>query len=226
LNESSAGSAETVSPKTVKRRRIGPDTVNDLIFWGMQLALVAISLAIVWSRLNATNRAIENLFRAQGEELVLVRQQTEAAQKSANIQMIQAEEARQAEHTRSIQFGAAMNTLQSVLKHSAEIQAAVDDTLAKATQTNDLVLAASQQTKVAAQQAASAAGGAAGAAYRAAAVSQRTGAVVATKVVTTNARDQLNAQKAALARKQAQLARTIKQVKKNGPTIFQRLFNQ
>lgn len=179
----------------------------------------------MWVKVDGTTRAMRTVIAAQDKEVAI-------AQKQALANEVTAQEARNAEHTRSIQFSAAILTLQTIQKD-------VENTLAKAQEINTLILQAIQESKAAslqaesaassaasnAQNAASAAGGAAGAAQRAAASASHTGAVVATKVVTTNAREELNAERAALARKKAQLSRTIKQVKKNGPTILQQIFH-
>jgi hypothetical protein len=214
LNESPAK-----APERSRRRRFSAESLNDLLFWGLQLTIIAVGLGIIWLKVDALASALKTILKSEEAQ-----NQTLLAQ--ANAEQIARIEAQQAEHTRSIQFSAAMGTLQTVLAHAAQIQTAVQDTLAKATETNNLVLAASQEAQKAAQNAASAAGGAAGAASRAAALSSHTSSVVATKVVTSSAKEALLAQKAALARKEAQLSRTIKQVKKNGPTLLQRLFNQ
>src|SRR4029077_5340572 len=74
------------TPKVVpppKRRRFSADTANDLLFWGFHLCIVAISLAIVWTKIEATNDAMRKLLLAQQEELVLVRQQAQVAEEQA-----------------------------------------------------------------------------------------------------------------------------------------------
>jgi hypothetical protein len=196
--------------KVKKRRRFSSDSLNDLLFWGVQLCLLAIALAILWSKLDNTAAIMAALLRAQEREVEMVRRQALDQQAAAEL-------ARQAEHTRSIQFSTALRTLETV-------QADVKDTLAKTQETNGLVLQAIEVSKAAALQAASKASNAAGAAQQAAAASSRTGSVVASKVATTYDKRQVDAQKAALARKQAQLSRTIKQVKKNGPNLIQQIF--
>jgi hypothetical protein len=221
-NEEPAALEKVPNPR---KRRFSVESLNDLLFWGCHLLVVAISLAIMWVKVDGTTRALKKLLVAESQELELVKGQALAAQAAA-------QEARNAEHTRSIQFSTATGVLEDVVAKVRVMQFDVKESLAKATETNTLVLAASNASRVAAlqaqgaaQEAAGAAGGAASAASRAAALSSHTGSVVAAKVVTTADRRSLEAQQQALARKQAQLTRTIKQVKKNGPTLIQQLFH-
>jgi hypothetical protein len=218
------------APTAHRKRRFSSETANDLLFWGAHLCIVAISLGIMWLKVDALTTAMRTILSAEEHQAQTLTQQAHKAE-AATIQ------AQQAEHTRSIQFDAASKVLDGVLRQVSDIQTDIKATLAKTTEINQLVLQQSQTTKDAAlqsqleaskaagaaQNAATTAGNAAGAAYRAAAVSSHTSTVVATKVVTSTAKEQLLAQKQALARKEAQLSRTIRQVKKNGPTLWQRL---
>jgi hypothetical protein len=215
-----------------RKRRFSAESINDLLFWGVHLLIVAISLGIMWVKVDGLAKAMRTILAAENQQAkTLIKQAQEA--EAATIR------AQQAEHVRSIQFDAATRVLNGVLQQVGDIQADIKTTLAKTQETNQLVLAQSQATNQAAlsseqaatqaagaaKNAAATAGNAAGAAYRAAALSSRTSNVVASKVVTSGAKEQLEAQQRALARKQAQLNRTIRNVKKNGPNLFQQIFH-
>jgi hypothetical protein len=212
------------APSPKKKRRFSHESLNDLLFWGIQLTILALALSIMWIKVDALARALRTILKSEESQNQTLLAQARADQ-AASIQ------AQQAERVRSIQFDA-------VIKQVEGIQADIKATLAKTMETNQLLLAQSEATKAAAlksqeaastaagaaQNAAATAGSAAGAAYRAAATSNRTASTVATKVVTTSAKEQLEAQQRALARKQQQLTKTIRQVKKNGPTLLQKIF--
>ena len=76
----------------------------------------------------------------------------------------------------------------------------------------------------AANSAASAAGNAANAASTAAARTIQTKTLIREKIVTTEDKVRIEQEQRALAAKKAQLSKTIRQVKKNGPNLFQRVF--
>jgi hypothetical protein len=57
------------------KRRFSVDSANDLLFWGVHMALVVISLTIVWSRLNATDNALARLITAQVAEVDEIKKQ-------------------------------------------------------------------------------------------------------------------------------------------------------
>jgi uncharacterized membrane protein YdfJ with MMPL/SSD domain len=59
--------------------------MNDLIFWGIHLCVVAIALAIVWVRLDATTRVMTKLVTLQNDELALVRKQTADAEEQTRL---------------------------------------------------------------------------------------------------------------------------------------------
>lgn len=240
MNELTGGSnaskiedpAPEKSEGSPRRRRFSTETANDLLFWGIHLMVVAISLGIMWVKIDSLTRVMRDLLAAQNRELAVSQAQALKAEEAT-------ERARQAENTRSLQLVAGIKVMDSVVSRVNAIQADIKTTLAKTNEINQLVLSQSEATKAAALQsqqaavtaagaaknAAGAAGGAASAASRAAATSSRTGTVVAAKVVTTSDKRQLEAQQRALAKKQAQLSRTIKQVKKTGPNILQQIFH-
>jgi hypothetical protein len=196
------------------------------------LAIVAISLGIMWLKVDGLAKAMRTILVAEDHQNQTLTEQARNAEATTV-------RAQQAERVRSIQFDASTKILDGVLRQVSDIQTDIKATLAKTNEINQLVLEQSQATKDAAlksqqaasvaagaaQNAAQTAGSAAGAAYRAAATSKNTASTVATKVVTSSAKEQLQAQQLALARKQAQLNRTIRQVKKNGPTLIQKLFH-
>jgi chromosome segregation ATPase len=193
-----------------KRKRFSADTANDLLFWGVHFCLVAISLAIVWSKIDGLQRAVTKLLVAQSQELDVVQKQLLLAQ-------AQTESARQAEHTRALQFDAANRVLGDVVSNVTKIQADVRSTLTQIQSINQSMLKVTSQSANAASEAANAAQSAANS-------SASTHSLVARKVVTTADKEALDAQRAALAAKQKQLQRVIRTTKIKGPTIFQKIF--
>jgi hypothetical protein len=224
------------SPPQKKKRRFSHESLNDLLFWGVQLSLVAISIAIIYTKLENTSKILRALLSEQDSELDLVKGQVRKADALA-------EEARQAArdaaHERSIAFERTEQRMQDLVGRVNQIQADVHDALKKSTETNQLVLEAAKESKQAADEskvaagsaateaskAAGTAGAAASAASRAAALSSHTSTVVATKVVTSQDKRSLNAQQALLAAKQQKLSQTIKRVKLKGPTVFEKLLH-
>jgi hypothetical protein len=196
------------------------------------LCIVAISLGIIWLKVDSLTKAIRQILVAEERANTLLAQQLRNAEAATVV-------AQQAERTRSIQLTAATNVMDGVMRQVTDIQSDIKQTLAKTLETNQVVLAQGELTKIAAlhseqaaqnaagaaNQAAATAGSAAGAAARAAATSNRTGNVVASKVVTAADKRSLEAQERALAAKQKQLVKTIKQVKKRGPTLLQQIFH-
>ena len=232
-DDSSDSKKDQAEPETKhRRRRFSSETANDLLFWAVHLLVVAISLGIMWIKVDALANAMREILLAEQKSNATLVAQAQSEQ-VATIQ------AQQAEHTRSLQLDAATKILDGVLRQVSDIQADIKATLVKTNEINQLVLAQSEATKTAAlqsetaaksaagaaQNAAATAGSAAGAAYRAAATSSRTGNVVASKVVTTQDKRILDAKERALRAKQAQLSKTIRQVKKNGPTLIQQIFH-
>lgn len=65
--------------------RFTSQTLNDLIFWGIHLCVVAIALGIVWIRLDATARVMTKLVQLQNDELALVKRQTESAEEQTRL---------------------------------------------------------------------------------------------------------------------------------------------
>jgi hypothetical protein len=202
---------ETVpEPPPRKRRRFSSDTANDLLFWGFHLFIVAVSLAIVWYKIDGLRKAFTGLLVAQSAELAIVQKQLLLAQ-------AQTESARQAEHTRALQFDAANRVLGDVVANVTKIQADVGATLTQIQSINQAMLKVTSQSVNAASEAANAAQSAAN-------TSASTHSLVARKVVTTADKQALDAQRAALAAKQKQLQRVIRTTKIKGPTIFQKIF--
>ena len=58
---------------------------NDLIFWGIHLAVVGIALGIVWTRLDATAQVMTKLVTLQNDELALVKRQTQNAEEQTRL---------------------------------------------------------------------------------------------------------------------------------------------
>lgn len=67
----------------MERLRFSSQTMNDLIFWGIHLCVIAIALGIIWIRLDATTRVMTKLVTLQNDELVLVKKQTASAEEQA-----------------------------------------------------------------------------------------------------------------------------------------------
>lgn len=194
-----------------KRRRFSADTINDLLFWGVHFCIVAFSLAIVWYKIDKLNQAVSGLLQAQVEELVLVRKQVVAQEEQTAL-------VRQQEEDKAKQTRATMATLNTVLLSVGQIQSDITRTLEQTKAINEVVLANSNQSKVAAERAV-------GAASTAANASASTKQLVRSRVVTTEDKVKLQQEEKKLQQKQQQLSRTIKQVKKQGPNIIQRIFH-
>jgi hypothetical protein len=229
----SESAIEPVPPK----RRFSVDTTNDLLFWGAHLAIIAISLGIVWVKMDRTAEALQKLLKAQVEEVAIVK-----------VQAAKAEEAyvttRKAEDQRAVDLAQAQSVLMNLVSQVRDNQASIKTNqdsikaiLDTVNETNQLVLKASEQAKSAAlgseHAAAEAAGGALAAANAAsvaakragaaAATSGRTATVVASKVVTQSDKVKIKAQQQVLAQKQQQLSQTIRRVKKTGATFWDKL---
>ncbi len=214
----------TVPASPHKKRRFSAESLNDLLFWGFHLFVIAVALAVVWYKIDKLSGAIGRLLNAQNEELTVVRKQADAATESAI-------RAGQAERTRALQFQAATNVLAGVLDKVGKIQEDVALTLNQTQGISQTVLDVSLQAKSASLQAANAASNAAGAANSAAgaagAAASRaasTQGLVRAKVVTTADKVRIEQEQRALAAKRAQLTKTIRQVKKKGPTLLQKIF--
>jgi hypothetical protein len=59
--------------------------MNDLIFWGIQICIIAIALGIIWIRLDATGKVLVKLVSLQNDELVSVRKQTRDAEDQTKL---------------------------------------------------------------------------------------------------------------------------------------------
>jgi transglutaminase/protease-like cytokinesis protein 3 len=215
-----------------KRRRFSFESINDLLFWAMQICILAIGLAIVWARIEATNQVVVQLLKAQDQEISIARKQADDAHEQALA-------ARAAEHQRAIQLSTTTQVLQGVLERVSKVQDDITATLAQIRAINESVLGVSKSvlevaeaTKTASVQAAStaqSAASAAAAAHRAAGSaasnSSATRALVRSKVATAADKVRILQEEAQLTAKQRQLSKTIRQVKKKGPTIWQQLFH-
>src|ERR1700747_961895 len=162
---SQANSLEPSPASRNKPRRFSHESLNDLLFWGVQLLVVAISIAIMYTKLENTAAILRTLLSEQDGELQIAKAQ---ALKADGL----AEEARQAAHKaeiqRSVAFDTAEQRMADLLAQVTQIQADVKDALEKSTQTNQLVLEAAQASKKAADESKVAAGSAATEASRAA----------------------------------------------------------
>ena len=76
----------------VKRRRFSADTINDLLFWGAHLCIVAVSLAIVWYKIDHLSVAIKTLLDSQVQELVLVKRQVVSVEQQTTLFKVQEEQ--------------------------------------------------------------------------------------------------------------------------------------
>jgi hypothetical protein len=219
-------------PIVPKKRRFSSDSINDLLFWGFHLMVMGIGLAIVWSKIEATNKAVLMLLKAQDQEIHIARQQADDAHEQALA-------ARAAEKQRAIQLSATTGVLSGVLDRVNKVQGDISTTLEQIRSINENVLmvsktvlevseatkAASIQAAGTAESAASAAAAAKQAAGSAASNSNATRALVRSKVATTADKTRILKEEAQLNAKQKQLKKTIIQVKKKGPTIWQQLFH-
>jgi hypothetical protein len=230
LRKDAETQAHPEAPK--RKRRFSFESTNDLLFFGVQICLLAIGLAIVWARIEATNQVVVQLLKAQEQEITIARRQADDAHE-------QAVASRAAEHQRAIQLGTTTQVLQGVLERVSKVQDDITATLEQIRNINENVLTVSKSvlevaetTKTASVQAAStaqSAASAAAAAHRAAGSaasnSSATRALVRSKVATTADKARILQEEAQLNAKQKKLNQTIRQVKKKGPTIWQQLFH-
>jgi hypothetical protein len=220
-------------PEPPKKRRFSSESANDLIFFAVQICILAIGLAIVWSRIEATNQAVLTLLKAQEQEITIARQQALDAHEQALA-------ARAAEHQRAIQLSATTDVLSGVLERVGKVQNDITSTLEQIRSINENVLvvsksvlevseatkASSIQAANTAESAAAAAAAARSAAGSAASNSSATRAMVRSKVATAADKQRILREEAQLNAKQQQLSKTIRQVRKKGPTLWQKMFNQ
>jgi hypothetical protein len=216
-----------------KKRRFSSETANDLIFWAVQLCVLAAGLAVVWTKIEATNKAVLLLLQAQEKEIVITRKQADEAHEQALA-------ARAAEHQRAIQLSATTDVLSGVLERVGKVQDDITQTLEQMRSINENVLIVSKtildvseatktssaQAASTAQSAAASAAAARSAAGSAASNSSATRALVRSKVATAADKQRILREEAQLNAKQQQLSKTIRQVKKKGPTLWQKMFNQ
>jgi hypothetical protein len=59
--------------------------MNDLLFWGIQMCIIAIALAIIWVRMDATGKVLVKLINLQNDELASVRKQTADADNQTKL---------------------------------------------------------------------------------------------------------------------------------------------
>jgi hypothetical protein len=212
-----------------RKRRFSHESTNDLLFWGVQLLVVAISMAIIYSKLETTAKILRTLLSEQDSELSIAKAQAVKADEAVADSQRRLDEA---EAHRSAFWKHASEQLDGLLNQVTQIQSDVKESLANSAQTNQLVLAAAEQSKEAAGNAALQATRAAGtsdaavnAAIRAERSSSHTGTVIASKVVTAQDKRALQARERQLAAKQRKLTQTIKRVKTQGPNLFEKLLH-
>jgi hypothetical protein len=230
LRRVSAESGEEPEPRPVPgpqetpRRRIGADTINDLLFWGVHLCVVAVSLAIVWYKIDHLSGGIRMLLDSQVQELSLVRRQVASVEEQTAL-------TKAGEEQRSEQVKRNRQALDLMLTSMTDIQASIRKNLEETQGISAHFLEVAEQSKQASllaanasQSAVNASKSAENAAAAAAARSSATKTLIREKVVTTDDKMKIKEQEQALAAKKAQLQKTIKRVQKNGPNIIQRIF--
>src|SRR5258707_3811212 len=62
----------TVPASPHKKRRFSAESLNDLLFWGIHLFVIAVALAVVWYKIDKLPGAVGRLLNAQNEELTVV----------------------------------------------------------------------------------------------------------------------------------------------------------
>jgi hypothetical protein len=214
-----------------KKRRFSQDSINDLLFWGFHLFVVALSLAVVWTRIDKLTGAVNSLLTAQSQEIVLVQKQLKAAEdqtvQSREQTALSKEQTAFAKSQADVQterVRAADATLKGVVDQVAQIQTDVTASLEQVRSINQQMLDANKRTAAAAEGAENAASNAASTSMRAANASASARSIVARKVVTTQAKEQLDREKAQLAAQQKKLRKVIRNTKLRGPTVFQKIF--
>jgi hypothetical protein len=230
LRKDAEAQAHPEPPK--KKRRFSFESINDLLFFGVQICLLAIGLAIVWSKIEQTNQAVIQLLKAQEQEIVIAKNQAADSHEQALA-------ARAAENQRATQLANTTEVLNGVLDRVRKVQDDITATLEQIRSINENVLVVSKSvlevseaTKIASVQAATTAQSAvvaAASAHRAAGAaasnSRATRALISAKVATTADKRKILQEEAQLNAKQRQLNTTIRQVKKRGPTVWQQLFH-
>src|SRR5258707_12601563 len=73
----------TVPASPHKKRRFSAESLNDLLFWGFHLFVIAVALAVVWYKIDKLSRAIGRLLHAQNQGPTVVRKKAEAATETA-----------------------------------------------------------------------------------------------------------------------------------------------
>jgi hypothetical protein len=79
----------------MEKVRFSSQAMNDLIFWSIQICIIAIALGIIWIRLDATGKVMSKLVTLQNDELVFVKKQT--ADADAQTKLVEANEAKRVE---------------------------------------------------------------------------------------------------------------------------------
>ena len=185
---------------------------------------MAISLAIVWYKINSLSLAIGKLLDSQVQELALVKRQVASVEEQTALFRVGEEQrAEQAKRNRQ--------ALDLMLTSMTEIQTAARKNLEETQGISAQFLEVAEQSKQASLQAANASQSAVNAsksaenaAAAAAARSSATKTLIREKVVTTDDKVRIEQEQRALAAKKAQLTKTIRKVQKNGPNLIQRIF--
>jgi hypothetical protein len=66
-----------------KKLRFSAESINDLLFWGVHLMVVGISLAVVWTKLDSTTHALLKIITLQNQEMAVVQEQALSAKHQA-----------------------------------------------------------------------------------------------------------------------------------------------
>src|SRR5258707_12902984 len=68
----------TVPASPHKKRRFSAESLNDLLFWGFHLFVIAVALAVVWYKIDKLSGAMRGLLHAHDAALTVVRKQATA----------------------------------------------------------------------------------------------------------------------------------------------------
>src|SRR5215471_11969779 len=124
-------------------------SIDPLLFWAFHLAIVAVSLGIMWAKVDKTTRALEKLLKAQNEEVDLAKGEKAAAEAAYAA-------ARKAEQQRSIDLQGANATLTALVERVNANQESIrtnqdsiKQILDTVGQTNEVILKASRDAQAA-----------------------------------------------------------------------------
>lgn len=120
--------------------------MSDLLWWGCQLVVLSIGLAIVWTKIDSTNKAMASLLKSQIDETELVKRQLRVAEEQTTL-------LKNNEDARTALLNATQKELRTTIDSIHEIQIDINTTLNHIQSINQAMLTLANQSKTAAEQA-------------------------------------------------------------------------